>query len=218
MKILIAAFTTALLVFTLATTWTDMIQPRIDVLTAATSTKNVDVSSNSKLSPNKRSTTDTNDELDSDDDSPRNANKSRRGALGKSDLNSNRIRDELERAKQQELKLAAREETLRILFDDIRTEMAVVDEIRRRTSTDLSLAARRVSETVVSNSTMDAVPTDESVTWPQHKVPNQPDKVRPNACLSWSNDSQIQRREASGSQPLFSAGSKNVKPRRFYQL
>jgi len=52
----------------------------------------------------------------------------------------------LDEVRQQESNLAARQEALRMIYDDIRSELAAVDEIRKQTSEDLEQAERRIAK------------------------------------------------------------------------
>lgn len=155
MKTLVAALFTALLVFTLATGWMELVQPQLDVLMAANS-KSIEV----PVKPaSKRSTKRTvkidadpesdDDELDIEIDS-KVAKSSRLPKSLRESQASKAARDrlilQLADVKQQESKLVAREETLRMLYDDIRSELTAVEEIRRRSATELAIAERRVHE------------------------------------------------------------------------
>ena len=53
------------------------------------------------------------------------------------------LREQVADVKQQEARLMARQESLRMIYDDIRAELAVVDDIRRRTSDELAAVERR---------------------------------------------------------------------------
>ncbi len=161
MKILVAAFITALLVFTLATAWVEVVQPRWDILTAA-SLKTSEPTAKSSSVRNRRRTvaSETDDESSVAADSmPRVLARSSRDEA--TTASAAKVRDELDRIRKQDQKLAAREETLQLLFDDIRSEMSRLNELRRNTSNEVVLAGRRVRSGLIR--TVDAEPAMSDV-------------------------------------------------------
>ncbi len=168
MKMLVAAFITALLVFTLATGWMEVVQPRLDLMTLATASPSRGVNDR----PLNRRSTRRVTSIEDEDEEPVNepntnsmAKVSRsvptpRAETQKPDITKSRLLIQLNEVKQQESKLVAREETLRMLYDDIRAELVAVEEIRRRSASELALAERKVLETAVSKTSAGANSND----------------------------------------------------------
>lgn len=156
MKTLVAALFTALLVFALATGWMDLVQPQLDAMIAANS-KSIEASAKTTARRSTKRTVkvdadaeaDGDDELDIEIDS-KVARSSRSSKPSRESQASKATRDrlilQLADVKQQESKLVAREEMLRMLYDDIRSELTAVEEIRRRSANELAMAERRVHE------------------------------------------------------------------------
>jgi hypothetical protein len=162
MKSLIAAFITALAVFILATGWSEVVQPRLDVLTAATS------SGRDKVSLENRSRTDISIDDGDEEIEPvrRPSSKSSRStrqsreAAAQAEKSKALVAQQMEEVKRQEAKLVAREENLRILYDDIRSELAAIEHIRRESATELAMAERKVLDASKSNGVNTAVVND----------------------------------------------------------
>ncbi|MBS0201898.1 MAG: hypothetical protein JSS49_03300 [Planctomycetes bacterium] len=140
MKILVTVLITALFVFALATTWVDFVQPHL-AQSQPVADKTVVVPEPPLVKKRVRRPVETDDELlpvPTEHVSP----PSRRTAEAAAE-----IARRLEDVKQQETTLAAREEALRMIYDDIRSELANVDDLRRRTSQELIEAETRVQVT-----------------------------------------------------------------------
>lgn len=160
MKTLAAALITALVVYTLATAWTDLVQPRIEVMAQAAAGRIRDDSGKSKKKqPSRRQQPTEDDEIDDDveDDPPpkvavkstRLVKKKREDALI-SEMAKERVMEQLAEVKDHESKILAREETLRMLYEDIRSELAAVEDIRRRSANELAIAERKILDAVTS--------------------------------------------------------------------
>lgn len=150
MKTLVAAFITALLVFTLATAWIEVVQPRLDMLALASKPR-----TRSSTSANKRDarqTTNDEDDDGSSDDSIRteNAKSSRLSKSKRAEAAKKEVLAQLEQVKQREAKLLERQATMEMLYQDIRRELAEVEEIRRRSAAELALAERKVLDAIAN--------------------------------------------------------------------
>ena len=161
MKILVAAFITALLVFTLATAWVEVVQPRWDILTAASQKTSESVAKSSSVRSRRRTVASEIDDESSVavDSMPRLSARPSRDDVAPA--SASKVRDELDRIRKQDQKLAAREETLQLLFDDIRAEMSRLNELRRSTSNEVVLAGQRVRSGLIR--TADAEPAMSDV-------------------------------------------------------
>lgn len=166
MKTLAAALITALAVYTLATAWTDLVQPRLELIAQASAAKTRDDSARSKkksVSRRQEPSEDDEDESDVPDEPPpkiagkstRQTRKSRDDALISASAKE-RLAAQLADVKDHESKLVAREETLRMVYEDIRSELAAVEDIRRRSANELAIAERRVLDAAVSKPSMAA--------------------------------------------------------------
>ena len=167
MKTLVAAFITALLVFTLATAWTEVVQPRLDLLTLASSPKTVEIPSKSASSRSARRAVKRDEERETADDLPvvteaatRRAVEPPREEVSQPEIAKEQLRVQLASVKRQELKLVEREKTLRMLCNEIRWEMAAVEEVRQRSEDELAAAERRLLDTALGKTGIAAIETD----------------------------------------------------------
>ncbi len=149
MKFLVAALITALLVFALASAWSDMLQPQL-----ATTVQKTPVRSSRVVSKTLRRKAPVLDENASDSaESPTRESydvkeqKRDSQATAASLQDTSQLREQMAEVKQQELRLAARQENLSLLYDDIREELAAVEALRQRTADELASAERRVTQT-----------------------------------------------------------------------
>ena len=138
MKILVTVLMTALFVFALATTWVDVVQPRLApsrpaAVNPLVATEQVPL----PRKPRRPAMIDDSELLPVPTEHV--STPSRRSAETAAE-----IAKKLDDVKQQETNLAARQEALRMIYDDIRSELANVDDLRRRTSQDLVDAEKRV--------------------------------------------------------------------------
>ena len=145
MKILVTVLLTALFVFALATTWVDIVQPHWDRTAKVAAEKTAPGDGNSSVKKKSRKPLPLpaaellpvpDEQADKIETIPR----STRGPRESAEL----LAQKLEEVKLQESSLAARQETLRMIYDDIRSELASVDDLRKRTSEDLVEAERRM--------------------------------------------------------------------------
>ena len=155
MKILVTVLLTALFVFALATTWLDFVQPQLAAVTKAAVEQTVPLAEASPIRRKPRKVPAVPAELlpvPADGALPA----ARAVAAGEPSADTKRREDEtatllaekLDEVKVQEYRLAARQETLRLIYDDIRTELAAVDELRKRTSEDMAKAELRMLDVV----------------------------------------------------------------------
>ena len=145
MKILVTVLLTALLVFALATTWVDFVQPQMEKQAVAT-TSNPDIASAAAASKKRlrKAAAQTASELlpvPADEAAePAPIAETRRPLHEPAPVPARKL-DEMLR---EESQLSSRRETLRMIYDDIRAEVTAVDEIRKQTSEDLAEADRQV--------------------------------------------------------------------------
>jgi hypothetical protein len=162
MKTLAAALIAVLVVYSLATAWTDLVQPRIEELaqTAASKSRDDSVKSRKKKASRRQVPIDDvedDEDLEPDDEPPpkvavkstRLRKRSREEPVI-SEIAKDRVLAQLADVKSHESRLLAREETLRMLYEDIRSELAAVEDLRRRSANELAIAERRVLEAAVS--------------------------------------------------------------------
>jgi hypothetical protein len=76
----------------------------------------------------------------------------------------------MDEVKKQEAKLVAREENLRMLYDDIRTELAAIEEIRRRSASELANAEQKVLDAARGKGSMASAPGEEGQRTTQAKT------------------------------------------------
>lgn len=167
MKTLVAAFITALLVFTLATAWTEVVQPRLDLLAAASSPKAAEAPTKSTTNRSSRRAAKRDDERETVDSTPVAAEAAPRremaalsNDIAQPEIAKERLRVQLASVKQQESKLVEREKTLRMLCDEIRWEMAAVEEVRQRSADELAAAERRLLDSAVGKTGIAAIGVD----------------------------------------------------------
>ena len=165
MKTLAAALITALLVYTLATAWTDLVQPRMEFIAQASATKSKSDSAKSKKRQASRRQEIVDEDEDDDSDpvdepppkiavkSTRLARKQREDAMT-SEIAKARLIAQMADVKDQESRLLAREETLKMLYEDIRSELVAVEDIRRRSANELAIAERKILDATASKSRM----------------------------------------------------------------
>lgn len=156
MRTLVTVLLTALFVFAAATTWVDYVQPKLmqkTQLTAESSNPTPDTSVVRKKArkPVPKPAADllpVPEEKDPSPPAPLEPGPSRpaQPQPGTAAELTRRMED----VKQQETRLADREESLRMIYDDIREELAAVDEIRKKTNHELSQAESRLLETAKS--------------------------------------------------------------------
>lgn len=152
MKILVTVLLTSLFVFALATAWVDFVQPKLEQAAQDSSSKSALAADPAPGKKRRRGAAVVEDpELlpvpveaasatpkDSLGLTPRKAEPDPESAAI--------IAEKLDEVKRQESTLVARQEALRMIYDDIREELSVVDQIRKRASEDLAEAERRIVE------------------------------------------------------------------------
>lgn len=141
MKILVTVLLTALFVFALATAWVDYVQPQLKQASASTTEKTTVAEIPTAKKRVRKPPREVDSELvpvPTDDEMPPDAGRGRQPVA-----TSKQVADQLAAVKQQEAELVARQETLRMIYEDIRTELATVDELRKRASDDLLESERR---------------------------------------------------------------------------
>ena len=154
MKILVTVLLTALLVFAVATAWVDYVQPNLKQASTTTAEKaTIAEIPTAKKRPRKppREIEPEPVPTPTDEISSSSAAKASGPELSKP------VADQLAVVKQQEADLVARQETLRMIYDDIRTELATVDELRKQASDDLLESERRGLNSANRKSTVPAL-------------------------------------------------------------
>ena len=153
MKILVVALCTALFVFALASTWSDMLQPQLAVLRQKSSLPNATWSSERPIKRIARAVATSSDE----DELPKPARITTKSPRNIARLplvtpsvaetveeDTTKRREQLAEVMQREVRLTARQESLRLICDDIHAELAVVENMHRQASDALSAAEKRV--------------------------------------------------------------------------
>lgn len=149
MKILVTVLLTALFVFALATAWVDYVQPQIDQTARASAEKAAPVA---ESPPPKKRVRKVSPPVDPDllpvpGDDPLESSPAPTRIKPTEKDSADLLAQKMEEVKRQETSLAARQEALRMIYDDIRSELAAVDVIRKQASEDLAAAERRIFDT-----------------------------------------------------------------------
>ncbi len=152
MKILVTVLMTALFVFALASTWVDFVQPQLNQQAKVAAEKQAALAE--APAPRKRPrkvvaaveplllpVPDEEAEVVAE---PKVVTKSVSAA--KTKVIDAEAASLLTDVKEQESKLAVRQEALKMIYDDIRTELAAVDDLRKRTREDMADAELRMLE------------------------------------------------------------------------
>ena len=149
MKTLVAAFITALLVFALATVWIDAVQPRLDKMASAASSQSNERLANGQHRRSSRRSID--EELDDEDEETSRLNvrsartkKSSRGKTSQRDAKNDQLLVQLEQVKREEAKLVERQNTMKLLYEDIYRELASLEEVRRRSAMELAMVEQQI--------------------------------------------------------------------------
>ena len=153
MKTLLVALCTAGCVFALASAWSDILQPQVEAQRRAAASR--------ETAAPRRSSTRSVAETDEDDETRQQGHlrtKSQRPDTVASGTETARtapvtepsadmealLRERADEAQRHEARLTMRQESLRMIYDDIRVEQATVDDIRRKTTEELAVAEQRV--------------------------------------------------------------------------
>jgi hypothetical protein len=144
MRILVTVLLTALFVFALATTWVDFVQPQLDKTAGATVQKE---SPMVEAAPVKKQARKVEPRPAPELPSPATEKAAETASIAAPARSSGEpaspLAPTLDGVKRQESDLAARQDALRLIQDDIRLELATVGEIRRQTIEDLAEAEHR---------------------------------------------------------------------------
>jgi hypothetical protein len=155
MKILVAAFCSALFVFALASAWSDMLQPQLAIMAhqeippgtisgKARSSKSIPRSVADPADSQRQATTAPSRDLA---ELPRKT-ASRQGesvAMAEpSEVDAAELRSKLAEVKDRERQLSVRQETLRLICDDIHAELAAVDHMHQQANEAFMAAEQRV--------------------------------------------------------------------------
>ena len=153
MKTLVVALCTALFVFALASMWSDMLQPQRTVLAQKSAPQRTATATERPSKRVARPVVDPSDEEEAPAPTRVAAKSSRKTstvypeALAASELlaeNATALREQMADVKQREARLIARQETLRLICDDIHAELALVDDRHRQAADALIAAEQRV--------------------------------------------------------------------------
>lgn len=150
MKILVTVLMTALFVFAVASTWVDFVQPQLNQQAKVAAEKQAAIAE--APAPRKRprkvaaavepELLPVPDEEAEVVEAPKVATK----RAAKPKVVDAETASLLIDVKEQESKLAVRQEALKMIYDDIRDELAAVDDLRKRTREDMADAERRMLE------------------------------------------------------------------------
>ncbi|HEY4263121.1 MAG TPA: hypothetical protein VGM98_23365 [Schlesneria sp.] len=152
MKILVTVLMTALFVFAAASTWVDYVQPQLNQQAKVAAEKQAAIAE--APAPRKRprkviaavepALLPVPDEESEDIAEPKVVTKRVTAAKAKAiDAEAASL---LTDVKEQESKLAVRQEALKMIYDDIRSELAAVDDLRKQTREDMANAELRLLE------------------------------------------------------------------------
>lgn len=151
MKTLVTVLLTALFVFALATAWVDYIQPQLGQPVVVTAEKAVPAPvPSTKRRPRKRVAAAAPaepipaDDVETPEDEVAAVPQRQPTAVPQSPDPATLLAKRLDEFKEQESTLASRQEALRMIYEDIRAELATVDQLRKQTSDELAEAERRV--------------------------------------------------------------------------
>jgi hypothetical protein len=153
MKILVTVLMTALFVFALASTWVDFVQPQMSQQAKVAAEKQAALAE--APAPRKRPRKVVaavepallpvpDEEAEVVVAEPKVVTK--RVSAAKAKAVDAEAASLLTDVKEQESKLAVRQEALKMIYDDIRTELAAVDDLRKRTREDMADAELRMLE------------------------------------------------------------------------
>lgn len=157
MKTLLVALCTAGCVFALASAWSDILQPQVEAQRRAAASREI---APPRRPPSTRAARPI-VEADADAEPPQQGptrTKSQRPNAVASEITVARItpvtepsadveallRERDDEAQRHEMRLTMRQESLRMIYDDIRVEQAAVDGIRRKATEELAVAEQRV--------------------------------------------------------------------------
>lgn len=153
MKALVVAFCTALFVFALASAWSDMIQPQLAALTQKSAPRSAasTVPRLTKRIAQPAAVPSDEEELPAPTHiaakPPRTTSVRPSEAISTSDhleKDAAVLREQMAEVKQREEQLTARQETLRLICDDIHAELAIVDNMHRQAAEALTAAEQRI--------------------------------------------------------------------------
>lgn len=153
MKTLVVALCTALFVFALASAWSDMLQPQMAALAQKSAPQRTATATERASKRIARPVVDPSHEEELPaptrvaPKSPRKAVTLRPESLAASEFleeNTATLREQMTEVKASEVRLIARQETLRLICDDIHAELALVDDMHRQAADALIAAEQRV--------------------------------------------------------------------------
>lgn len=164
MKFLVLAFCTAMFVFALASAWSDMLQPQVAALALKSAPPRPAAPA---VQTSKRFTQPVVESFETDElpaparvaaHSLRQQNAPRAKPILEAELpddDAESLSSHLAEVKLREARLVARQETLRLICDDIHEELALVDETRRQSDEALMAAEQRAVPAVHRESKVD---------------------------------------------------------------
>lgn len=191
MRILVVALVTALLVFAIATVASDLLLPSAATAGRPWALRNPAATSVPVANTSRRKAK----PALSDDETPppaRSAAKSARKPIHtasesrrEGDLNeelTSFMGEQLTELRQQEARLVARQEALRMIYDDIRVEQVALDDLRSKVNTELVAVQRRGAEIAARDRNIergivprsDAAPVGDVTTAPRGEMTNPP--------------------------------------------
>ncbi len=154
MKSLVVALCTALFVFALASAWSEMLQPQLAALAQKSTSPSPAVSTARPSQRIARPTVNPADEEDFPAPARVAAKKSARKqatlpteaptTAEPHEESAVTLREQLAEVKDREARLLARQETLRLICDDIHEELALVDNVHREAADALIAAEQRI--------------------------------------------------------------------------
>ena len=159
MRALVAMFCTALFVFAVATVWSDLLQPQGTAALLRSGSR----TSATRLEKPAQKQTSPMVSRSAGDGSPAAAKPSAGAAVTGNErpiqsvllasrdakpnppsVQTDEVRQHAEEVRQSEVRLTTRQEALQLVYDDIRAELFSVDELRRRTASELAISEQQV--------------------------------------------------------------------------
>ena len=155
MKTLVAAFITALLVFTLATVWIDIVQPRLDLLAVAMASqsngKGANGSNGRLASKDMNAIDEDSDELERSESSALRVKKSIKNNSRRVLEKKERDLEQAHRDEQTLSKMVELQNTMKMLYDDLLKVVKDEEKVRRQSSNELAVVEKQFLESTLSN-------------------------------------------------------------------
>jgi hypothetical protein len=222
MKSLVVVLCTACCVYALASAWSDIVQPQLDAAKKANESLNA-TSSRRTAQRSNRSSTPAEDADEEAEPTPRSKTKTKRTSVASrieepldetsyDRLTQAEVEAELkkqaEEVKRQEARLVSRQESLRLIYDDIREELTAVENIRQRAAQELADAEQNIIP--VARNEILPTPAELAVPHSSSTRAPKPASLTSLPVESVARDSQSMRAAALMIRRLVTQGSRNT--------